>query len=236
MRQNVLIGITVIVLISNVFLGYELYTTVHPQQTSAITPIYLNGTSVLNQTKIITITNGTGFSYEYRISLTFPKEGVYDLGINPHGFESLYVLIYQDDGNTVSLSLNNTKAQFIVDDLKIPVTVYVSGVFNQTPSSQSVFDSLGLYYQYVGPINVIGNVSGSIGDQHENSTGQISNTSDSHDSTDNISSAYNMTVNSNQDNKTQSSEQTNSTNPQDNSNSTRDSGSSNSSGGSQDSG
>ncbi|ABP95353.1 MULTISPECIES: hypothetical protein [Metallosphaera] len=207
MRQNLLIGITIVVLISNIFLGYELYVTTHPQQTSASTPISISGLTVYNNTKIITVTNGSGFSYEYKFNLSFPKTGIYYIGINPHGFSSLYVLIYLDDGNSISLTLNNTKAQFTAEDRNFQVTMFVSGVLNESPTPQTVIELLGLYYQYVGPLNVYGNVTGSTG--HENNTStDIQNHVDSQDqnTTSNVTSQdvinstnVNSTVNSSQE-------------------------------------
>ncbi|WP_148230903.1 hypothetical protein [Metallosphaera cuprina] len=190
-RQNVLIWITLVVLASNAFLGYQIYSLIHPQTASSQT-IYLNSSSLSSNqgsTQVIRTLNGTSFSYEYDVRLSVSKLGTYLIGIDPKGFSSLYVLIYKDDGNTTSLSLNNTKAQIVVTDHEFEFKMFVSGVYenNQTVTPQVIANALGLYYQFLSPLNGIGKVSNSSIDHETNSSDNSSYAEDQYQNVSNSS-------------------------------------------------
>lgn len=153
MRQSVLLALLAITLAVNVILGAEMYVLTHPHVSGA-SPVYVNYSAV-NETKAVTVSNGTSFSYEYGLTLSFPNKGVYTLSISPVGFKSLYVVVYLDDGRTLTLSLNKTGAHIIVDEKEIHMTVYVTGVYEGVPTPQVVFKSLNLSYQYLGPLQSV---------------------------------------------------------------------------------
>jgi len=160
-----------VTLIVNVVLGIELYTALH-QSSKPVSQVPLNLTGVQiittttqtttpkqNTTSVTqtttTISNQTySFSFKVKFHLKVDKPGIYIIGIKPKvNFSSLYVLLYFDDGKTVSLNLNITSANVTITDKEVEVTAYIYGSSNENLTPTQIVNDLGLYLQFVSPIS-----------------------------------------------------------------------------------
>lgn len=89
------------------------------------------------------------FSIKVKFELHVNATGEYIIGIHPQGFKELYMLIYLEDGRTITLSLNNTYAILNITDMDIDVTMYITGKSYSQMSPQQILQNLGLYYQLI---------------------------------------------------------------------------------------
>lgn len=178
MKQSLIISLLIITLIVNVTLGIELYTVLHKSsQPNGSVPLNVSQIQVLTNstlTKTITTTitqtssestthsssqsNTSSKVYNFYIKVHFKfkviQEGVYIIGIKPNvTFISLYVLLYFDDGKTVSLSLNNSYSNVTFKDTEIEVTAYIYGSTYENLSSTQIVQDLGLYLQFISPLS-----------------------------------------------------------------------------------
>ncbi|BFI74438.1 hypothetical protein [Sulfurisphaera ohwakuensis] len=167
-RQSLLISLLIVTLIVNVVLGIELYTALH-QASKPVSQVPLNLTGVqiittttqtttskeTSVTQTTTISNQTySFSFKVKFHLKVEKPGIYIIGIKPKvNFSSLYVLLYFDDGKTVSLNLNITSANITITDKEVEVTAYIYGSSNENLTPTQIANDLGLYLQFVSPIS-----------------------------------------------------------------------------------
>ncbi|BCU68164.1 hypothetical protein HS7_16010 [Sulfolobales archaeon HS-7] len=151
MKPAILTAILIIAIAGNMILGYQLYGYIHPETISssgALNYSELNGTQAINVTS--SSNSSFYFRYEFTVKLHLPHEGKYCIVINPTNFSSLVLLIYFQNGNTVSLSLNVTKAQISVDHKENKIKVYIYGRINQLPSLKKIISSLHLKFVYLG--------------------------------------------------------------------------------------
>ena len=108
MRQEILVGLVVVTLITSVVLGVELYNAVHRPVTSGL----IASTSFVSMTSIGSPTsqNGTSFpglfSYESTYHLHVDKEGKYLVTVNS-AYPDEVVLIYLPDGKAITLTPEN---------------------------------------------------------------------------------------------------------------------------------
>jgi uncharacterized membrane protein YgcG len=213
MRQELLVALVLVVLASNIILSYEVYLLIHGQNAPA-QAVSVNASAVnLEGSKLVEV-NGSAFSFEYKFALQLPTPGVYLLGIKPTGLAKVYVIVYLDDGQAVTLSLNQTYSTFTTSDTSLNVTMFVSGVYSSssTPTSQQVFDDLGLYYKFLSPLKVI-NASGGIAGGGQGPAQNVTQDhKDDHGTTNSSSDDYNSTSTSPppSQNNTNSSEDSNS--------------------------
>ena len=171
-RQRLLISLVLITLIVNVVLGIELYYALHrPSQPIAQTPLNISGlqiitsntsttTTTMSTTKILSSSTTTtslslyNFSFKVKFKLHVNKRGVYIIGIKPNTtFASLYILIYFDNGNTVTLSLNHTTANITFYDKEVEAVMYVEGSAYQNLTPTEILKDLGLYLKFISTIN-----------------------------------------------------------------------------------
>ena len=153
MRQEILVGLIVITLITNVVLGVELYNAVHKPVTSGLAtttsyvstttsssgPTYQNGTQVSGQ-----------FSYELTYHLHVTKEGEYLVTVS-FAYPDEVVLIYIPDGKAITLTPENPEGLIHLDKGEVTLKVLVSGVYyGSKPSPAQVQDSLNLTINYEG--------------------------------------------------------------------------------------
>ncbi|QIW23884.1 hypothetical protein EWF20_06790 [Sulfolobus sp. S-194] len=172
-RQSLLISLLIVTLIVNVVLGIELYTTLH-QSSKPVSQVPLNLTGVqiittttqtttsqqnttsVTQTTTQTTTSSPTYSFSFKVKfhLKVDQPGIYIIGIKPKAnFSSLYVLLYFDDGKTVSLNLNITSANITLTDKEVEVTAYIYGSINENLTPTQIVNDLGLYLQLVSPIS-----------------------------------------------------------------------------------
>ncbi|BFH72966.1 hypothetical protein SJAV_09100 [Sulfurisphaera javensis] len=173
-RQSLLVSLLVVTLIVNVVLGIELYYTLHkPSQPSGSVPLNIsqlqiltNTTTTITQTatKTVTVTSNSSqttsqsklysFSFKVKFKIHVNEKGVYIIGIKPNiTFNSLYVLLYFEDGKSVSLSLNNTYSNITLKDNEVEVTAYIFGSTYENLTPSQIFEDLGLYLHFVSPLS-----------------------------------------------------------------------------------
>ncbi|MBB5254105.1 hypothetical protein [Sulfurisphaera ohwakuensis] len=168
-RQSLLISLLIVTLIVNVVLGIELYTALH-QSSKPVSQVPLNLTGVqiittttsqknttsVTQTTTQSITSSLtyNFSFKVKFHLKVDQSGIYIIGIKPKvNFSSLYVLLYFDDGKTVSLNLNITSANITITDKEVEVTAYIYGSTNENLTPTQIVNDLGLYLQFISPVS-----------------------------------------------------------------------------------
>ena len=147
MKQEILVGLVVVTLITNVVLGVELYNAVHKPVTSGLTastsyvstttssnvPTYKNGTQISGQ-----------FSYEFTYHLHVEKEGEYLVTVS-FGYPDEVVLIYLPDGKAITLTPENPWGLIQLHKGEVTIRILVSGVYyGSKPSPTQVFGSLNL--------------------------------------------------------------------------------------------
>ncbi len=141
MRQNLLVALIVITLITNVILGIELYTTLHPSLHSQVIT-QLNGSNL----SIISQNNSTySFSFKIKFNLKIHHDGNYIIGIKPVGFKQLYIILQFKDGKTIELTLNNTQAQIYLTHKDKEVVAFISGESYQNLTEKQIINNIGLY-------------------------------------------------------------------------------------------
>ena len=146
MRQEILIGLVVVTLITNVVLGVELYNAVHKPITSGLTA----STSFVSTTSIASTTsqNGTSvsgqFSYEFTYHLHVDKEGKY-LATVSFAYPDEVVLIYLPDGKVITLTPENPEGLIHLHEGEVTLKILVSGIYyGSKPSLTQVLNSLNL--------------------------------------------------------------------------------------------
>lgn len=146
MRQEILIGLVVVTLITNVVLGVELYNVVHRPVTSGLT----TSTSFVSTTSIggLTSQNGTSvsgqFSYESTYRLHVDKEGKYLVTVN-FAYPDEVVLIYLPDGKAITLTPENPEGVIHLREGEVTLKILVSGIYyGSKPSLAQVLNSLNL--------------------------------------------------------------------------------------------
>ena len=147
MKQEILVGLVVATLITNVVLGVELYNAVYKPVTSGLTastsyistttssnvPTYQNGTQISGQ-----------FSYEFTYHLHVKKEGEYLVTVS-FAYPDEVVLIYLPDGKAITLTPENPEGLIHLHKGEVTLKILVSGVYSGSkPSPAQVFSSLNL--------------------------------------------------------------------------------------------
>ena len=206
MKQNLLVGLLVLTLAVNVTLGYELYSLNHASSAHAVAPVVFENVTVYPGQNTTAEGNLTlhPFYYKYGVLLKFPQKGEYLVGINGTVFPGEAILVQLEDGQSVLLNQNVTQGKVIVNDNVIHATIIISGLYSgSAPSPQLVLQDVGLFFQFLRPLQVV-NSSSEGGQQeiqnvtHDFDHGSVSD-NDLNSSSDNDlnSSATNSTINSN---------------------------------------
>ncbi|MEM3292284.1 MAG: hypothetical protein QXY60_06070 [Saccharolobus sp.] len=162
-RQTLLVGLVLITLIVNVVLGIELYYALHRQsQPIGQVPINISGLQIVSSSNVSTSsmtkpvkTNVTySFSFQVKFKIHVKDRGIYIVGIKPDKtFAQLYVLLYLENGQVVSLNLNHTSANVTIKDKDVTVVAYISGSSYENLSPQQIFNDIGLYLKFISPLN-----------------------------------------------------------------------------------
>jgi len=141
MKQNLIVALVVITLITNVILGIELYTVLHPGTHGQVIT-QLNGSNV----SIISKTNSSySFSFKIKFNLKIHNNGEYTIGIKPTGFKQLYIILQFKDGKTVELTLNNTQVQIYLTHKDKDVVAFISGESYENLTEEQIINNIGLY-------------------------------------------------------------------------------------------
>ena len=145
-RQEILVGLVVVTLITNVVLGVELYNAVHKPITSGLTA----STSLVSTKSVTSPTSQSGasasgqFSYEFRYHLHVENEGKYLVTAN-FAYPDEVVLIYLPDGKVVTLTAEKPEGVVHLDSGEVTLKILVSGVYyGPKPSPTQVLESLNL--------------------------------------------------------------------------------------------
>jgi len=168
MKQNLLVGLLVLTLAVNVTLGYELYSLNHASSTHAAAPVVFENVTVYPGQNATAEGNLTlhPFYYKYGVLLKFPQKGEYLVGINGTVFPGEAILVQLEDGQSVLLNQNVTQGKVIVNDNVIHATIIISGLYSgSAPSPQLVLQDVGLFFQFLRPLQVVN--SSSEGGQQE---------------------------------------------------------------------
>lgn len=174
-RQTLLISLVLITLIVNIVLGIELYYALHrPSQPISQVPVNISGLELITSNTTSTVTHTAtsasttsisttstesnvtySFSFKAKFKIHVRERGIYLIGISPNNntFAQLYIILYFEDGQVVSLNLNHTSANITIDDKEIEVTAYISGKSYYNMSPQEVLDNIRLYLKFISPIN-----------------------------------------------------------------------------------
>lgn len=174
-RQTLLISLVLITLIVNIVLGIELYYALHrPSQSISQVPVNISGLELITSNTTSTVTHTAtsasttsisttstesnvtySFSFKAKFKIHVRERGIYLIGISPNNntFAQLYIILYFEDGQVVSLNLNHTSANITIDDKEIEVTAYISGKSYYNMSPQEVLDNIRLYLKFISPIN-----------------------------------------------------------------------------------
>ena len=145
-RQEILVGLVVVTLITNVALGVELYNAVHKPITNGLTA----STSFVGTTSVTgpTSQNGTPvsgqFSYVFPYHLYVDKDGKYLVTVS-FAYTDEVVLIYLPNGKVITLTPENPDGIIHLHEGKVTLKILVSGVYyGSRPSLTQVLDSLNL--------------------------------------------------------------------------------------------
>jgi len=198
MKQNLLVGLLVLTLAVNVTLGYELYSLNHASSTHAVAPVVFENVTVYPGQNTTAEDNLTlhPFYYKYGVLLKFPQKGEYLVGINGTVFPGEAILVQLEDGQSVLLNQNATQGKVIVDDNVIQATIIISGLYSgSAPSPQLVLQDVGLFFQFLRPLQVVNSSSEGGQQEIQNFTHDFDHSSVSDN--DLNSSATNSTINSN---------------------------------------
>ncbi|NON62819.1 hypothetical protein [Acidianus sp. RZ1] len=139
-KQSVMLTLIVVTLLANVILGFELYTAIHNGNTMASPSI----AHVKNQNS----SQLYHFSFKEKLHIHVKKKGEYVIGIRPNSsvFNEVYVIIYFNNGNTISLSLNQTQAIVKLHGEE-KLTIFLTGLSYQNISSaEMALNLVGFYY------------------------------------------------------------------------------------------
>ncbi|MDT7876524.1 MAG: hypothetical protein RQ872_07390 [Sulfolobaceae archaeon] len=169
-RQTLLAGLIVITLISNIILGIELYNALHkPSQPMGQVPINISNLQIITSNNSLIHNNETvskqqsnsskanvslyQFSFKVKFEIHVKEPGLYLLGINPTNvFAQLYVILYFNDGQVVSLNLNHTTINVTIEDKDIEITGYITGESYNNLTPQQIFEDVRLYIQFLSPL------------------------------------------------------------------------------------
>jgi len=198
MKQNLLVGLLVLTLAVNVTLGYELYSLNHASSTHAAAPVVFENVTVYPGQNATAEGNLTlhPFYYKYGVLLKFPQKGEYLVGINGTVFPGEAILVQLEDGQSVLLNQNVTQGKVIVNDNVIHATIIISGLYSgSAPSPQLVLQDVGLFFQFLRPLQVVNSSSEGGQQEIQNVTHDFDHGSVSDN--DLNSSATNSTINSN---------------------------------------
>jgi hypothetical protein len=127
---KLLTALLALTLVLNVILGFELYEALHPSPVSSVMPS--------SSTHLYSFSFKTKFHFhvketgEYKVELKV-KEGV---------FNQLYVILYFKDGESVTLSLNNTVANVEFEHKEEEVIAYVSGTAYSNMTEQEILNNI----------------------------------------------------------------------------------------------
>ena len=198
MKQNLLVGLLVLTLAVNVTLGYELYSLNHTSSAHAVAPVVFENVTVYPGQNTTAEGNLTlhPFYYKYGVLLKFPQKGEYLVGINGTVFPGEAILVQLEDGQSVLLNQNVTQGKVIVNDNVIHATIIISGLYSgSAPSPQLVLQDVGLFFQFLRPLQVVNSSSEGGQQEIQNVTHDFDHGSVSDN--DLNSSATNSTINSN---------------------------------------
>ena len=198
MKQNLLVGLLVLTLAVNVTLGYELYSLNHASSAHAVAPVVFENVTVYPGQNTTAEGNLTlhPFYYKYGVLLKFPQKGEYLVGINGTVFPGEAILVQLEDGQSVLLNQNVTQGKVIVNDNVIHATIIISGLYSgSAPSPQLVLQDVGLFFQFLRPLQVVNSSSEGGQQEIQNVTHDFDHGSVSDN--DLNSSATNSTINSN---------------------------------------
>ncbi|QXJ30834.1 putative membrane-anchored protein [Saccharolobus shibatae] len=179
-RQTLLVGLVIITLIVNVMLGVELYYTLHNRPTQPVGGIPINvstvqiispssstttnttsgATSTITTTQSSTTNSGSSttkqpqtysFSFKAEFKIHVKEHGIYIVGIKPNtSFSQLYVILYFEDGQVVTLNLNQTYANVTIKEDDVKVTAYIYGKSYENLTPQQILNDIGLYFKFIG--------------------------------------------------------------------------------------
>nr|WP_238842166.1 hypothetical protein [Sulfolobus sp. E11-6] len=187
-RQTLLVGLVIVTLIVNVILGIELYYTLHnkPIQPVGGIPINVSTVQIISQSSS-TVTNNTSettastatstnsasstitkqpqtysFSFKAKFEIHVKDHGIYVVGIKPNTtFAQLYVILYFEDGQVVTLNLNQTYANVTMKEDDVKITAYIYGKSYENLTPQQILNDIGLYFKFIAKSTSNGNNEGS---------------------------------------------------------------------------
>ena len=146
MKQEVLVGLIVVTLITNVVLGIELYNALN--KPTAYGAAYSTSTA----TSVPTITPNSSFtgqfSYTFHLELHVKKEGKYIISVS-FAYPDEVVIIYLQNGRAVTLTPSDPVSIIHLHRGNTVLIVLVSGKYYGTePSAEEVLKSLNLTVTY----------------------------------------------------------------------------------------
>jgi len=166
-RQVLLASLVIVTLIVNIVLGIELYYALHrANQPISQVPINVSNVQIVSssnsvqtsntQTSTSTLSTNTStlysFSFTAKLKVHVKDKGLYLVGIKPKiNFSQLYIVLYFEDGNVVTLNLNHTSSNVSINDKEVEITIYISGKAYQNLTYQEVLNGIGLYFQLISP-------------------------------------------------------------------------------------
>lgn len=120
MNSKVLTALLVLTLVLNIILGFQLYEALHHSPVSTVSPPPPPSTSS---------THVYSFSFKTTLHFHLEEAGEYkvELKVKEGVFRQLYVLLYIDEGESVTLSLHDKVAKVEFEHEDEVVIAYISG-------------------------------------------------------------------------------------------------------------
>ena len=148
MKQEVLVGLIVVTLITNVVLGIELYNVLN--KPTAYGAVSSTSTTPTTSTVAPNSSFSGQFSYTFHLELHVKKGGKYIISVD-FTYPDEVVIVYLENGETVTLTPTNQVGIINMHKGDITLTVLVSGkYYGEEPSAEEVFKSLNLTVTYYG--------------------------------------------------------------------------------------
>ncbi len=91
------------------------------------------------------------FSFKAEFKIHVKEHGIYIVGIKPNiTFSQLYVILYFEDGQVVTLNLNQTYVNVTIKEDDVKVTAYIYGKSYENLTPQQILNDIGLYFKFIG--------------------------------------------------------------------------------------